>query len=75
MKYGTVSGRDLEWIRLYQFLDERTKDQLLETIAKVTATLQISRTKEDFAEHLAVMMGGGFQTKIEELLVDNFSAT
>lgn len=67
------SGRDPDWIRLHQFLEEHAKDQLRETIAKVTAILQISRTKQDFAEHYAAMMGGGFQLKIEDLLADNFA--
>lgn len=74
-QFVSDSGRDPDWIRLHQFLEEHAKEQLRETIAKVTAVLQISRTKQDFAEHYAAMMGGGFQTKIEDLLNDNFAGS
>lgn len=74
LQYVADSGRDPEWIRLHQFLEEHAKEQLRETIAKVTAILQISRTKQDFAEYYAAMMGGGLQGRIDYLLDDNFSA-
>jgi phage regulator Rha-like protein len=73
-QFVSDSGRDPDWIRLHQFLEENAKEQLRETIAKVTAILQISRTKQDFAEHYAAMMGGGFQLKIEDLMNADFSA-
>lgn len=62
------SGRDPDWIRLHQFLEEHAKDKLREMIAKVTAILQISRSKQDFAENYAAMMGGAMQLRIEDLL-------
>lgn len=67
-EFVTDSGRDPDWIRLHQFLEEHAKDQLREMLAKITAILQISHGKQDFAEHYAAMMGGGMQLRIEELL-------
>lgn len=62
------SGREPDWIRLHQFLEEHAKEQLKTMIAKVTALLQVSRNKQEFAENYAAMMGGEFQLKIEDLL-------
>jgi phage regulator Rha-like protein len=62
------SGRDPDWIRLHQFLEDHAKDQLKEMIAKITAILQISQGRQEFAEHYAAMMGGGMQLRIEDLL-------
>jgi phage regulator Rha-like protein len=74
-QYTSDSGRDPDWIRLHQFLEENAKEQLKEMIAKVTAVLQISRSKQDFAEHYAAMMGGAMQLRIEDLLKEEFSGT
>ena len=66
------TGRDADYLRLHQFLEENAKDQLRTTIAKVTAVLQISRSKQDFAENYTQMMGGEMQLRIEDLLKDDF---
>ncbi len=71
-QFVTDTGRDGDYLRLHQFLEENAKDQLRTTIAKVTAVLQISRGKQDFAENYAQMMGGVMQLRIEDLLKDDF---
>jgi len=71
-QYGLDSGRDTNWIRLHQFLEEHAKDQLRTMIGKVTAILQISRGKQDFAENYAAMMGGVMQLRIDDLLNEDF---
>jgi phage regulator Rha-like protein len=71
-QYVSDTGKDPDWIRLHQFLEEHAKEKLKEMIAKVTAILQISRSKQDFAEHYAAMMGGALQLRIEDLLDEDF---
>lgn len=71
-QYVADSGRDPDWIRLHQFLEDHAKEQLKEMIAKITAILQISRSKQDFAEHYAALMGGALQLRIEDLLDEDF---
>lgn len=69
-QYVESTGKDCDWIRLHQFLEENAKDALRDTISKVTAILQISEGKQSFAEHYVALYGGAIQMKIEDLLKD-----
>ncbi len=50
LAYCDNSGKDPDFIRLHQFLEENAKEDLKEHITKVVTTLQLSGSKHDFAE-------------------------
>ena len=56
--YCGTTGKDSDFIRLHQFLEENAKEQLKERIAKTTAVLQMSGSKHDFKENfMSVFLG------------------
>ena len=66
--YCATSGRDPDFIKLHQFLDTYRKEELRDHISKVTALLQLSGSKLDFAEHFKALFGGETQFKMTDLL-------
>jgi len=72
-QYSMDTGRDAKWLRLHQFLEEHAKDQLRVMIGKVTAMLQISRGRQDFAENYTAMMGGSIQLRMDDFFSDEFA--
>jgi hypothetical protein len=56
--YCGETGKDSDFLRLHQFLEENAKEQLKERIAKTTAVLQMSGSKHDFKENFqSVFLG------------------
>lgn len=66
--YCSTSGRDPDFIKLHQFLELHRKEELRDHISKVTALLQLSGSKLDFAEHFRSLFGGETQFKMTDLL-------
>ncbi|HTX22859.1 MAG TPA: P63C domain-containing protein [Candidatus Aquilonibacter sp.] len=69
-----LTGKDPDFIRLHQFLEEHAKDELKEQIAKTTAVLQMSGSKHDFAENYRAVFHGVSQIKFDDLLKDDFGS-
>jgi hypothetical protein len=72
IKYCDDSGKDGEYLRLHQFLEEHAKDELRDRISKTTAVLQMSGSKHDFAENFRSVFHGLTQIKFDDLLSDEF---
>jgi hypothetical protein len=70
--YCGNSGKDGDFIRLHQFLEEHAKDELKEHITKVTTLLQLSGSKLDFAEKFRSLFHGQTQLNWDDLLSDDF---
>jgi hypothetical protein len=70
--YCDLSGKDPDFIRLHRFLEAHAKDELKEQIAKTTAVLQMSGSKNDFAENFRSVFHGLAQIKFDDLLSDEF---
>jgi hypothetical protein len=66
LQYCTDSGKDSEWIRLHQFLEENAKEALRDRISKITGFLEASRGKQEFKELIVAWGGGGKQTRWDE---------
>lgn len=56
--YCKTSGKDADYLRLFQFLEEVAKSALAAHMTKITTLLTISRSKQDFIEHFATMFHG-----------------
>jgi hypothetical protein len=69
--YCATSGKDPDFIKLHQFLEEHSKDELRDHISKVTALLQLSGSKLDFAENFRSLFGGETQIRMSDLLEIN----
>ncbi|HWL51215.1 MAG TPA: Rha family transcriptional regulator [Chthoniobacteraceae bacterium] len=66
--YCGSSGKDPDFIRLHQFLEETAKDQLREHVTKVLTILTVSRSKQEFAEHFIALFHGAMQLQLDDLL-------
>ncbi len=65
-QYSADSGKDAEWMRLHQFIEENAKEELREHLAKITGFLQIAKNRQDFLEYFVALFGGGKQDKWDE---------
>jgi len=65
-QFSTDSGKDSDWIRLHQFLEENAKEQLRDHLSKITGFLQIAKNKQEFYESFAALFGGGKQLKWDD---------
>lgn len=62
--YVSSSGKDPDFIRLFQFLDIAAKDELRDQITKVTTLLQIAASKMDFIDSFRALFYGQSQGKL-----------
>jgi len=71
--YCGSSGKDPEFIKLHQFLEEHARDDLRDHMTKITTLLQLSGSKYEFAEHFRSVFHGNTQLRMDGLLDDRFS--
>lgn len=72
LAYCDTSGKDPDFIRLHQFLEDHAKDNLKEHITKIVTTLQLSGSKHDFAEKFRSLFHGTTQINFDDLLNDDY---
>lgn len=72
LAYCDSSGKDPDFIRLHQFLEDNAKEDLKEHITKVVTTLQLSGSKLDFAEKFRSLFHGQTQINFDDLLNDDY---
>jgi len=65
-QYSSDSGKDAEWMRLHQFIEENAKEELRDHLSKITGFLQIAKSRQDFIESFVALFGGGKQQKWDE---------
>jgi len=65
-KYSDESGKDAEWLKLHQFIEENAKEELRDHISKITGFLQIAKNRQDFIEFFVALFGGGKQLKWDD---------
>lgn len=70
--YCDMSGRDGDFIKLHQFLEQNAKDDLRDRISKMTAILQMSGSKHEFAENYKSVFHGLTQINFDSLLDERF---
>lgn len=59
--YCDMAGKDGDFIKLHQFLEEHAKDELKDRISKTTAVLQMSGSRHDFKENYKSVFFGATQ--------------
>ena len=57
-------GKDADYYKMFQFLEENAKKDMETHITKITTILTISNTKQDFIEGFAAMFHGHHQLKM-----------
>jgi hypothetical protein len=62
--YVASSGKDPDFIRLHQFLEDHAKEDLKDQITKVTTLLKVAVSKLDFLDHFRALMYGNHQYKL-----------
>jgi hypothetical protein len=71
-KYCDTSGKDPDFLKLHQFLEENAKEDLKEHITKTTTILQMSGSRLEFAENYRSVFHGVTQINFDDLLSDDF---
>ena len=71
--YCDGTGKDADYIRLHQFLEENAKEELREHITKITTLLQLSGSKYEFAEKFCSLFHGVTQLTLDDLLETEFA--
>jgi len=61
--YCASTGKDADWIKLHQFLEQHAKEELRDHITKITTLLQLAGGKMDFIESFAALFHGHTQLK------------
>lgn len=62
-KYAIATGKDPDYLKLHQFLEEHAKDELRQQITKITTLLQLAGSKMDFTESFRKLFGGEDQLR------------
>jgi hypothetical protein len=65
-QYSTDSGKDADWMRLHQFIEQNAKEELRDHMSKITGLLQVAKNRQDFIEDFVALFGGGKQEKWDE---------
>ena len=65
-----MSGKDGDFIKLHQFLEENAKEDLKERISKTTAVLQMSGSRHDFKENYKSVFYGTIQGNWDDSFFD-----
>ncbi len=72
LTYCDLSGKDADFIRLHQFLEQHAKEDLRDHITKATTILQMSGSKHEFAENFRSLFHGHTQINFDDLYDPEF---
>lgn len=62
--FASQKGRDSDYFKMHQFLEEHAREDLRDHITKITTILTVSQSKQDFIEAFAALFHGHQQLKM-----------